>query len=98
LEYGAGSLDALLVIAGPGVKQGTLVERRVGLEDIAPTLSYLLRLPMPQDAEGGVIYQALVNPDDALEEIRDLRKRTEKLEKVRRAYERSVAITHSYNK
>jgi predicted AlkP superfamily phosphohydrolase/phosphomutase len=97
LDYGIGSLNALLVLAGPGLREGVRLERRVGLEDIVPTLSYLLRLPIPKDAEGGVIYQALVNPDETSDQIRSLQNKNDQLEKVRRAYERSVAITHSYN-
>jgi predicted AlkP superfamily phosphohydrolase/phosphomutase len=97
VECGLGSLNALFIIAGPGVKEGVEIERRVGLQDIAPTLSYLLQLPVPQDTDGAVIYQALVDGHAPFEELRALRARNARLEKVRAAYEKSVAVTHSYN-
>jgi predicted AlkP superfamily phosphohydrolase/phosphomutase len=94
-ERGIGALRALFVMAGPGVKSGVELVRRVGLEDIAPTLSHLLGLPVPLDADGGVIYQALEDPDGPARETRLLRDRYEKL---RTAYERTMAISHSYTR
>jgi len=95
VESGVGSLKALFVITGPGVRAGAELARRVGLEDIAPTLSYLLGLPVPVDADGGVVYQALEDPDGPAGEARTLRERYEKL---KNAYERTMAITHSYTR
>ena len=31
--------------------------------DVAPTLCYLLGIPMPKQVEGGVIYEALADAD-----------------------------------
>jgi hypothetical protein len=31
--------------------------------DVAPTISYLLGIDVPRDAEGGVIYEALEEPN-----------------------------------
>ncbi|MDO8684108.1 MAG: alkaline phosphatase family protein [Armatimonadota bacterium] len=58
-KYGIGSQTSLLVMAGPGVKKNHVVERPTALTDIVPTLSYLTGFPVPKQAEGGVIYQAL---------------------------------------
>ena len=40
-----------------------LQERQVRVVDVAPTLCHLLGLPMPRDVEGGIIYEALEDPD-----------------------------------
>lgn len=58
-EYGIGSLKGLLIMAGPGIKKGYVLKRTVHATDIVPTVCYLLDLPVPKNAEGGIIYQAL---------------------------------------
>jgi hypothetical protein len=40
--------------------------------DIAPTISYLLGIDVPRDAEGGVIYEALEDPNWHLAALRGL--------------------------
>jgi hypothetical protein len=50
---------------------------------------------VPVDADGGVVYQALEDPDGPAGEARTLRERYEKL---KNAYERTMAITHSYTR
>jgi predicted AlkP superfamily phosphohydrolase/phosphomutase len=62
-EWGIGSLKALLSFNGPGIKRGYRLERTCNLIDIVPTICYLLDLPLPAQAEGAVIYQALINPN-----------------------------------
>jgi predicted AlkP superfamily phosphohydrolase/phosphomutase len=62
-ELGIGGQHSTFVMAGPGVRQGVALEREVRVVDVAPTLCYLLGLPMPRNVEGGVIYEALENPD-----------------------------------
>jgi len=58
---------------GPGIKKGQRLERTVWLTDIVPTICYLLDLPIPEHAEGAIIYQAFKNPDFKLKEIDKLR-------------------------
>ncbi len=50
-------------MAGPGVKQNVALERSVRVIDVAPTLCHLLGWPMPRNVEGGIIYEALEDPD-----------------------------------
>jgi len=71
-EWGIGSIKALLTMTGPGIKKGYRLERTVWLTDIVPTICYLLNLPMPAQAEGAVIYQALKNPNFKTDEINKL--------------------------
>jgi hypothetical protein len=61
-EFGAGSQKALFIMSGPGVKKNYVLERTMRLVDIVPTICFLLGLPIPKDAEGAIIYQALENP------------------------------------
>jgi predicted AlkP superfamily phosphohydrolase/phosphomutase len=56
---GPGSLKCLFVVSGPGVRKGVTLERTVWLTDVAPTICHVAGLPMPRDADGSVIYQAL---------------------------------------
>jgi len=62
-EWGLGSLAGVFAMVGPGIKKGVELERNVWCLDLVPTLCYLTGWPMPRDAEGAVIYQALEDPD-----------------------------------
>lgn len=62
-RLGISSLRSLLVMAGPGIKQGARLDRTIGLEDIAPTAAHLLGTPAPAQCEGGIIYQAFDTGD-----------------------------------
>jgi predicted AlkP superfamily phosphohydrolase/phosphomutase len=61
-EWGLGSLRGLLAMAGPGIREGVELERNVWCLDLVPTICYLAGWPMPRDAEGAVIWQALKDP------------------------------------
>ncbi len=54
-----GGQRGLLIMCGPGVKKGVSLKRNVHLADIVPTLCFLADFPLPRQAEGGIIYQAL---------------------------------------
>lgn len=90
-EEGMGSMRGLLIMAGPGIRRGQTLERTVWLTDIAPTISHLADVPIPRDAEGGVIYQALEDPDMKLHELRLCR---ENYRRVMRAFSSGEAETH----
>ncbi len=62
-EWGLGSLRSVFIMAGPNVKRGMTLQRHMWITDIVPTVCYLMGLPVPAQAEGAVIYQALEDPD-----------------------------------
>lgn len=62
-ESGCGSLKNLLMFYGANVKKGYRYERPRWLVDIVSTLCYATGGPIPADAEGGPIYQILVEPN-----------------------------------
>ncbi|HEY66584.1 MAG TPA: hypothetical protein G4O02_18700 [Caldilineae bacterium] len=93
-EYGLGQIKGLLIMAGPGVKQGLRLKRTVWLTDLVPTICYLTELPVPRDVEGGIIYQALENPNARLEELQQLRKN---YARVKSALEAERNLTHTYH-
>jgi len=72
-EWGPGSLKSLFLLYGPGIKRGAKVERTVQLIDLVPTICYLADLPIPKDAEGGIVYQALKDPNAKEKELNKLR-------------------------
>jgi len=51
-------MHALLVMAGPGIEP---YERRYPAKiiDVAPTISRILDMPVPRDAEGGILYDII---------------------------------------
>lgn len=53
------STQCLFMMAGAGVKKGEIIDRRVRIVDVVPTICHLAGAPMPKDVEGGVVYQAL---------------------------------------
>ena len=69
------------------------MERTVSLLDIVPTLCYLLELPVPRDAEGGIIYQALENPNVKMEELQKLRAN---YQRVMNMLDRRSHLAHTY--
>lgn len=69
VSFGIGGQHSTLIMAGAGVRRGVGLERQVRVVDVAPTLAYLLGLPMPANVEGGVIYEALEDPNWPLTEI-----------------------------
>lgn len=69
---GIGGQHSTFVLSGAGVRKGVALRRQVRVVDIAPTLCYLLGLPMPENVEGGVVYEALENPNWAIEALEKL--------------------------
>ncbi|MCL4467168.1 MAG: alkaline phosphatase family protein [Chloroflexi bacterium] len=81
-RFGIGDMRTLFILAGPGVKEGVEIERMVRPADLVPTLCHLAELPMPKQADGAVIYQALADPDDQVKDLESLRKTVERLKKI----------------
>ena len=93
VEYGVGSMKGLFVMSGPGVKKHHILERTVWLTDIIPTICYLADLPVPQDAEGAILYQALDDPNIKLNELKEIR---DKYARVTKAFLSDKAETHRF--
>jgi len=62
-EWGLGSMRGLFAMSGPGIKKGVELERNVWCLDLVPTICYLTGWPVPAQAEGAVIYQAMEDPN-----------------------------------
>lgn len=71
-KLGIGAQHAVFVLSGSGVKKGIHLKGQVRQVDVAPTISYMLGFDVPRDAEGGVVYEALQDPNWHLTEIRRL--------------------------
>ena len=78
---GSGDLRSLFILSGPGVRQDVVLERTIWLQDVVPTLCYLADLPVPQHCEGAIVYQALEDPNQALNRYQSLERRYEKMRK-----------------
>lgn len=68
-SFGIGGQHSTFILAGAGVRAGVRLQRQVRVVDVAPTVAYLLGLPMPSNVEGGVVYEALEDPNWPLTEI-----------------------------
>ncbi len=62
-EWGRGSLKGLFVMNGPGMKAGARLDRTLWLQDLVPTLCYVMNWPVPADVEGAIVYQVLKDPN-----------------------------------
>ena len=62
-QLGIGGQHCTFIMGGAGVRSDLKLRRQVRAVDVAPTLCYLLGVPMPRDVEGGVVYEALEDPD-----------------------------------
>lgn len=69
-----------LFFYGYGVAKGAEIQRAVFAKDIVPTLSYMVGFPIPRNAVGAVIYQALKDPDGPSGEIAKLKIALERME------------------
>ena len=61
--YGMGDLHGFFVMSGPNIKKGVELERTVWIQDMVPTICYMTGWPIPAQAEGAVIYQAMEDPN-----------------------------------
>ena len=57
--FGDFSVSVPFIISGPGIKKGIKQNNNVNLIDIAPTLSYLLNIPVPKNSEGKILYELM---------------------------------------
>lgn len=53
------SISVPMIFNGPGIKIGKNLKKFVDLIDIAPTLSHLLNIPAPENAQGKIINEIL---------------------------------------
>ena len=86
-----GSMSCLLVMAGPGIKKGATIKPIRWLIDIAPTIAYLLDIPVPRNADGAIMYEILEDPDGRLKEKEALKR---ELENWKNAYEKMQGLIH----
>jgi predicted AlkP superfamily phosphohydrolase/phosphomutase len=54
-----GSLRAVSIFAGPGIKRGVETDAAINLVDIAPTMAVLLGMPAPKHSEGKILWGIL---------------------------------------
>lgn len=92
-EYSLGSMKGLLMLSGPGIRKGVILERQVNIADLVPTLCYITGLPVPRECEGAVIYQALENENLPWDKLHELSEKYKKLEETIRVMR---SLTHSY--
>jgi hypothetical protein len=74
-----GSSRGSLALAGPGVKKGNELRRKVNLQDVVPTICCLAEISVPSGCEGGILYQAIEDPDQKIKELRACRRNYERL-------------------
>ncbi|MCZ6631863.1 MAG: alkaline phosphatase family protein [bacterium] len=63
VSFGMAGQHSTFVLSGAGVRKGVALERQVRVVDVAPTICYLTGVPMPKQVAGGVVYEALTDPD-----------------------------------
>ncbi len=72
VSFGIGGQHSTFILSGAGVREGIALKRQVRVVDVAPTLCYLLGLPMPENVEGGVVYEALEDVNWHLTKLAEL--------------------------
>jgi predicted AlkP superfamily phosphohydrolase/phosphomutase len=93
-DYGIGSMKGFFILRGPGIKKGETIERNVQLIDLIPTICYLTGWPVPKQAEGSILYQAMEDPNFIQKEFEILKKN---YLRYKNAYKMSQGLTHSFN-
>ena len=87
------SMRSLFMLAGPNVKEGVHLKGMAYLTSFTPTIAYLLGIPMPRQAEGAILYEALVDPDLRL----TLQKKAERERDRWKAMYRGIAVEYDLN-
>jgi hypothetical protein len=67
---------------GPNVKKGLHLQRLVQLTAVSPTIAHLMGFPIPAQAEGAVLWEALEDPDFRLNQVQALRKELDRWKKL----------------
>lgn len=52
---GTAEMEGMLLMAGPGVPSGKVLEHPIDVTDIVPTWADLISMPVPKDAEGRIV-------------------------------------------
>lgn len=81
-KWKMGSLNSVLMLCGPGIKKASRQDKPCNLIDLVPTLCYAAALPVPNGAEGAIIYSALQDSYGPFKEINRLRKGIDRMEKA----------------
>jgi len=63
VSFGMAGQHSAFIAAGAGIKRAGQLAGQVRVVDVAPTVCYLTGTPMPRNVEGGVVYEALADPD-----------------------------------
>lgn len=79
-KMGSGQLQSVLILSGPGIKKGVVMSKPCRLVDLIPTLCFASGFPYPAGAEGAVLYQALVDPNDNEKQLARLGSSLESME------------------
>ena len=87
------SIRSIFFMAGPNVKEDLHMKGLAFLTSVAPTIAYLLGIPVPAKAEGAILYEALVDPDLRLH----LQRKAEKERDRWRAMYRGIAVEYDLN-
>jgi len=76
------TIRSLFFMKGPNVKKGLHLKRLTQLTAVAPTIAYLLGFPIPAQAEGPVLWEALEDPDFRLTQVKTLQKQLDRWKKL----------------
>ncbi|MDA8217222.1 MAG: alkaline phosphatase family protein, partial [Dehalococcoidales bacterium] len=57
------TIRSLLFMRGPNIKKGVHLQRLTQIVGVTPTIAYMLGLPMPAEAEGPILWEAMEDPD-----------------------------------
>jgi predicted AlkP superfamily phosphohydrolase/phosphomutase len=87
------SIRSMFIMAGPNVKEGLHLKGMAYLTSFTPTIAYLLGIPMPRQAEGAILYEALIDPDLRL----TLQKKAERERDRWKAMYRGIAVEYDLN-
>ena len=91
-RWGRGSLESVILLAGPGIKKNFRHEGMTGIQDVVPTLCYMADIPFPRGCEGAIIYDALEDPGFKMKEKEKLER---ELQRWKDEYERNLSLTHN---
>jgi predicted AlkP superfamily phosphohydrolase/phosphomutase len=76
------TIRSLFFMKGPNVKKGLHLQRLVQLTAVSPTIAHLMGFPIPAQAEGAVLWEALEDPDFRLNQVQALRKELDRWKKL----------------
>lgn len=76
------TIRSLFFMRGPNVRKGVHLQRLTQIVAVTPTIAHMLGIPMPAQAEGPILWEAMEDPDFRLHQLQALQAEVARLRQM----------------